>query len=94
MDFKGQRYFWVPRQNVISVRILFFFSRCGGAMLNSSSHLQLYNTAGGVSPEPIAKITEGPGSVSLEVTANVIHGGLLEVCVVATILFASGCNLE
>jgi hypothetical protein len=43
----------------------------------------------------MAKIKrEGPGSIILEVTSDMIQKELLEVCVVATVLLTSGYSLE
>ncbi|KAK0477354.1 hypothetical protein IW261DRAFT_1338517 [Armillaria novae-zelandiae] len=51
-------------------------------------------TYGSTPPSPIAKILRGDGTVTLELTAQAIQVGLLEICVVATVLLQSERTID
>ncbi|KAK0460163.1 uncharacterized protein EV420DRAFT_1628925 [Desarmillaria tabescens] len=51
-------------------------------------------TYGSTPPTPIAKILRGDKAVSLEITAEAIQVGLLEICIVATVLLQSGRTID
>ncbi|KAJ3520185.1 hypothetical protein NMY22_g12861 [Coprinellus aureogranulatus] len=55
-------------------------------------------TAGGTTSEFVARIVKGNSAegivVSLDMTASAIQAGLLDVCILAAVLFTSGRNLD
>jgi hypothetical protein len=57
------------------------------------SKLQLYS-AGLASPQTYARITREEGAVALDITAEAIQIGLLEVCVAAAFLLQSGRRID
>ncbi|KAF9458629.1 hypothetical protein BDZ94DRAFT_1325399 [Collybia nuda] len=59
-----------------------------------SNVMSLYSSTSGSHPAPTAKITEGAGFIDLEITPEGVTAGLLEICIVAGVLFGSGCNLD
>jgi hypothetical protein len=57
------------------------------------SKLQLYS-AGLGTPQIYARVTREEGAVALEITAEAIQIGLLEVCVAAALLLQCGRRID
>ncbi|KAG7442342.1 uncharacterized protein BT62DRAFT_1010618 [Guyanagaster necrorhizus] len=51
-------------------------------------------TYGSTPPSPIAKILRGDRTVTLDITGQAIQIGLLEICIVATVLLQSERNID
>ena len=58
-----------------------------------SDRIKLYAPGLG-EPETYARMTREEGAVALEVTAEAIRIGLLDVCVTAAFLIQSGRNID
>ena len=57
--------------------------------------IQLYTVpTGSAQPELYARVTRAEGSVTLEIVAEAIQKGLLEVCIVAVVLMLSGRSID
>ncbi|TEB19160.1 hypothetical protein FA13DRAFT_1698179 [Coprinellus micaceus] len=67
-------------------------------MFNTGMFFVCCYTAGGTASEFVARIVKGNGTdgviVSLEITAPAVQAGLLDVCILAAVLFTSGRNLD
>ena len=67
--------------------------RCPSYLLVLTLIFKLY-TSGPYPSEILAKVSRGQGSVTLEIAASAIHAGLLEACIVATVLLQCSRNID
>ncbi|KIM86694.1 hypothetical protein PILCRDRAFT_64756 [Piloderma croceum F 1598] len=58
-----------------------------------SSHICLY-AAGTATPKTLAKVSKSFNIISLEMTPEAIQLGLLEICVIVTVLLQCGRNID
>jgi hypothetical protein len=86
MEVGHRRYVWSPSGGAVYVR----FSL--GIYSMSHFFLQLYAADG--SRDVLVKVSRGQGLVSIDMTPQAMQLGLLESCVVASVLLQSGRRLE
>lgn len=82
---------WLQLSSDLSYRTMTFGGRPYAWVPNGGSIV--LSTTGPSPPEQLVRINRASNKVVMEITSQAIHAGLLEVSVVATVLFQSGRNL-
>lgn len=90
MNALGKTFVWAPDGKYICVRVP--MNPCFVCPFTPSS-IQLYSSGLGA-PQIYARICREEGAVELELTAEAIQIGLLEVCVAAALLLQSGRKID
>lgn len=90
MEVRGHKYVWAPYDSFICVSTAHIFS---SVAFNQYIYIQLY-AAGTSPPRTIARICKSFNIISLEMTPEAMQLGLLEVCVVTTVLLQCGRNID
>lgn len=88
MEVRGIHYAWAPIDGFICVRV----PPLSEAMY-SDTLVQLYRTQTSA-PKILARIARAPSMVLLELTQEALQLSLLESCLVATVLFVCGHNID
>ncbi|KAJ7214346.1 hypothetical protein GGX14DRAFT_610686 [Mycena pura] len=86
MHAPGHRYVWVPQKHSIC---MYDWNGAAGPQMyawNDTAHQPV--------PRLLARIEQVDEKTTLEIAVDAIHPGLLEMVVVATTVFQSGCSID
>ena len=92
MEVRGIHYAWAPINGFICVSLHLHILDINTS-LKAIKNPQLYSTQTSA-PKVLARVARTPNMVLLEITQEAIRLSLLEPCLVATVLFVCGHNID
>ncbi|KAH7880128.1 uncharacterized protein C8R40DRAFT_1166323 [Lentinula edodes] len=91
MIIRSQEFMWIPNGGAVSVRKFSEVPTHRRALNVVFS--QLYTT-GSSDSEFLGRISRSVGAITLEMTQNAVRLGLLQACIITTVLLQSGENID
>ena len=91
MEVRGVQYAWSPVGDFVCVRQPIYVRVIRRLELTSPAQLSKVNST---APRVLARIARVPNNVVLELTQEVMQAGLLEPCLVATVMICCGHNID
>ena len=89
MEVRGVQYAWETMGPYIGVCAFISYARLFPVLTSPQ-----LSKASASAPRVLARIARAPGTVLLEVTKEAISEGLLDSCLVATVMLVCGHNID